>query len=875
MAGKWMLWLATLLLVTPVAGAAEQEAEGELILGISTMWRYHYTLMPPVMRTDAGLETVDRGTRAGRWLDFPTPLPPDGWQQPEFDDVGWHRKMMVDPDSPFVAHLAVRGRFGVNDPAGAEGLKLNVSYRGGIAVYVNGTEIARGHLKEGAAPEDLAEDYPAGEAEQVRQLVDVSIPPGVLRKGTNVLAFEVHRSAQPPEQVKPAEGFTEITAGTCGISAVRLTAPNASAVTPNVTRPPGLQVWNSGPMQADYECDYGDPNETLKPIRIVAPRGGAGSGKVVVGSREEIAGLRAAVSDLAPEDGGGAIPASALRVRYALPTVSGPAYHFPGGGRATRCEALDDTPPEVAPVRIANILSWTERKALSGAVIAVWVTVEVPPEASPGRYTGTLTVSPPSGRHVSVPVELEVCPWRAPDPTTYHIFVDVVESPESVALRYEVPLWSEEHWRLVAKSLKLLGQIGNKTCYVPLICDTNQGNDQSMVRWLKQPDGSYTHDFSILDRYLDLVTELQGPPSVLCVYVWDTYLEGGLSGRHPGGEEIVEARKEHMENGPLVTMVEEAGATPTKVPLPRYSDARSRALWEPLLKELRRRVEERGLADAMMWGYATDHVPTPEVVAHFEAILPGVRWVCCAHDAFKSMELRGVPLGFAIGPYAWKMTLFGVDPSQERMRGWKGENLICHFPRRLWDRFCPTTYRFIGEMNAAGLRRGFARLGGDFFAVGKDKRGRRVGTLAGRFPKTSWRQLNILTSLLEPGQNGPVATARFEMLREGLQECEARIFIEQALGEQSSRAKLGKALASRCQELLDERTRNMYRAVSTLWAKAGSAVRCCYFGTSWWNWPPIIGSHWFASSDWQAETARLYATAAEVQEKLSGSRAER
>jgi len=417
MAGKWMLWLATLLLVTPVAGAAEQEAEGELILGISTMWRYHYTLMPPVMRTDAGLETVDRGTRAGRWLDFPTPLPPDGWQQPEFDDVGWHRKMMVDPDSPFVAHLAVRGRFGVNDPAGAEGLKLNVSYRGGIAVYVNGTEIARGHLKEGAAPEDLAEDYPAGEAEQVRQLVDVSIPPGVLRKGTNVLAFEVHRSAQPPEQVKPAEGFTEITAGTCGISAVRLTAPNASAVTPNVTRPPGLQVWNSGPMQADYECDYGDPNETLKPIRIVAPRGGAGSGKVVVGSREEIAGLRAAVSDLAPEDGGGAIPASALRVRYALPTVSGPAYHFPGGGRATRCEALDDTPPEVAPVRIANILSWTERKALSGAVIAVWVTVEVPPEASPGRYTGTLTVSPPSGRHVSVPVELdgEVAEAAGPD----------------------------------------------------------------------------------------------------------------------------------------------------------------------------------------------------------------------------------------------------------------------------------------------------------------------------------------------------------------------------------------------------------------------------------------------------------------------------
>ncbi|MCK4283189.1 MAG: hypothetical protein KAX44_02645 [Candidatus Brocadiae bacterium] len=877
MGGKWILALAALLFVAPIAGAAQPEMEGELILGISSMWRYHYTLRPPVMRTDGELEAVNRGTVAGTWLDFPTPLPPGDWHAPEFDDVGWHRKMMVDPDSPFVAHLAIRGKFRVGDPRSANGLKLHVGYRGGIAVYVNGTEIARGHLKEGAAPEDLAEDYPAGEPEQARQLADIAIPPDLLREGPNVLAFEVHRSAQPQAQVKPVEGYTEITAGTCGITTVRLITPEGpegAAVTPNVTRPPGLQVWNSGPIQADYECDYGDPNELLKPIRIVAPRGGAGSGKVVVGSKEVIAGLRAGVSGLAREDGAGAIPASALQVRYALPTVIGPAYYFPGQGRAWRCEALDEVPPEEAPLRYANILTWTQRKSLEGAVVAVWVTVEVPPDAAPGDYAGTLTITPPAAAPISVPVELQVCPWRVPDPSEYHVFVDVVQSPESTALRYELPLWSEEHWRLVAKSLRLLGQIGNKVCYVPLICDTNQGNAESMVRWIKRPDGTYAHDFSIMDKYLDLVTEHQGPPSVVCIYVWDTYLEGGLSGRHPGGEEIVEVRKEQMENGPLVSMLEEAGGTVEKVALPRYSEAQSRALWEPLLKEVRRRMEERGLAEAMMWGYATDHMPTPEVVAHFEAILPGVRWVCCAHNAFKTMQISHVPVGFAIGPYAWKMTLFGVDPSLERMQGWKGENLICHFPRRLWDRFCHTTYRFIGEMNATGKRRGFARLGGDFLAVGTDRRGRRVGTLAGRFPKTSWRQLNILTSLLEPGQEGPVATARFEMLREGLQECEARIFIEQALGDEGKRAQLGEDLAGRCQDLLDERARNMFRAVSTLWAKAGTAVRCCYFGTSWWNWPPIIGSHWFASSDWQAETARLYEAAAEVEAKLPESRAQ-
>ena len=55
-----------------------------------------------------------------------------------------------------------------------------------------------------------------------------------------------------------------------------------------------------------------------------------------------------------------------------------------------------------------------------------------------------------------------------------------------------------------------------------------------MVRWIKQPDGSYKHDFTILQKYLDMVVKIQGKPKVVCLYVWDTYLEGGLSGRHPG-----------------------------------------------------------------------------------------------------------------------------------------------------------------------------------------------------------------------------------------------------------------------------------------------------------------------------------------------------
>ena len=83
-----------------------------------------------------------------------------------------------------------------------------------------------------------------------------------------------------------------------------------------------------------------------------------------------------------------------------------------------------------------------------------------------------------------------------------------------------------------------------------------------------------------------------------------------------------------------------------------------------------------------------------------------------------------------------------------------------------------------------------------------------------RFPKSSWRNLDIRTCLLAPGETGPISTGRFEMLREGLQMCEARIAIERALTDEALKKKLGAQLAERCGKLMTERTRDVK---VTLW----------------------------------------------------------
>jgi hypothetical protein len=56
------------------------------------------------------------------------------------------------------------------------------------------------------------------------------------------------------------------------------------------------------------------------------------------------------------------------------------------------------------------------------------------------------------------------------------------------------------------------------------------------------------------------------------------------------------------------------------------------------------------------------------------------------------------------------------------------------------------------------------------------------------------------------------------MIRDGLQECEARIFIEAALFDAAARAKLGSGLEKRCRSLLRLRRSMAHQAAGVMGA---------------------------------------------------------
>jgi hypothetical protein len=115
-----------------------------------------------------------------------------------------------------------------------------------------------------------------------------------------------------------------------------------------------------------------------------------------------------------------------------------------------------------------------------------------------------------------------------------------------------------------------------------------------------------------------------------------------------------------------------------------------------------------------------------------------------------------------------------------------------------------------------------------------------------------------------------VATARLEAVREGVQECEARIAIESVLADSARKAKMGQELAQRAQALLDEQQRNLWRArgATDEDMKIGPVKDYrTYDYDIVTKWKENEGNQWFVKSGWSDRVGRLFALASEATQK--------
>ena len=148
--------------------------------------------------------TTHVDTRATWAYSFGAPVPPAGWQAPDYDASGWATgaaplgwgqsvlgTTLTAPDpKPLTSYY--RTSFDVADPAKVAAMTLTTRADDGIVVYLNGVEVLRKNINAGTVASTTYATVAVSASAAVANPVTTIVGGSALRTGANVIAVEVH-----------------------------------------------------------------------------------------------------------------------------------------------------------------------------------------------------------------------------------------------------------------------------------------------------------------------------------------------------------------------------------------------------------------------------------------------------------------------------------------------------------------------------------------------------------------------------------------------------------------------------------------------------------------------------------------------------------
>ena len=171
------------------------------------------------------------------------------------------------------------------------------------------------------------------------------------------------------------------------------------------------------------------------------------------------------------------------------------------------------------------LLSQEVRESVAHTPSAVWCDINVPEDTEPGDYTVTakLYVSGYNDDETLVASEsftLKVYPYVLPEPKDWKFYLDLWQHNSNIARKHDVLLWSDEHFAVIKNYAESLAALGQKTvmvcvseipwngqsCFKKMVYGGNLF-EYNIIEIYRETDGSFTYDYSKLQRYIDICTE--------------------------------------------------------------------------------------------------------------------------------------------------------------------------------------------------------------------------------------------------------------------------------------------------------------------------------------------------------------------------------
>ena len=388
-----------------------------------------------------------------------------------------------------------------------------------------------------------------------------------------------------------------------------------------------------------------------------------------------------------------------------------------------------------APCRIPDpLLEVKSINLKSGKSQPIWISIYVPKGTPPGEYRGVVKISCEEGED-EIPLTLEVLPFELPDER--HLLVTNWFSIENIAKAHKVELWSDKFFSILAKYAEIMAEHRQNVVFTPW----------SLVKVYKEEKG-LSFDFSLFDKYVEI------------------FMNAGVSDRieifhvaHPKsgwGSEVVlsEVTAIDKKTGEQIKLSPQEGLGPLLTALQNHLEEKG---W--LNKTMIHVSDEPSISNMDSWKRAS------QFVAKFA---PKIRRI----DAIESTDLLGYLEVWV--PKLNYFTTWGEIYEEARKNGIELWFYTCctptgFFPNRFLDYPLVKT-RVLHWINYAYNLKGYLHWGLNWWDDNP------FGEPDPELPPGD-------THIIYPGENGPLSSIRFDVMRDGIEDYEYLLLLEKKMKE--------------------------------------------------------------------------------------------
>lgn len=153
----------------------------------------------------------------------------------------------------------------------------------------------------------------------------------------------------------------------------------------------------------------------------------------------------------------------------------------------------------------------------------VWITFDIPRDAAPGVYKGSVAVKTSKSQPRTLSYTIRVVNRVLPEAGEQKFHLDLWQNPFAVAREVKVPLWSQAHFDAMRPLMQRLAKAGQRGITVPITHKPWNGQTydyfENMITEIRRIDGTWEYDFTLLDRWVEFMMSCGVGPYIYCYSV--------------------------------------------------------------------------------------------------------------------------------------------------------------------------------------------------------------------------------------------------------------------------------------------------------------------------------------------------------------------